>query len=287
VTWRRQLERIQIYILVCTTHKFPTEKIIPELKELVNTYKPDVVWSDGDWFNSSNWCQGKEFLSWLYSDSPVKDTVVVNDRWGKGDARCQHGDFWTCKDRYDPGELLPHKWESGFTIDKKSWGYVRTTTVEDHLTPEEIVAWIAKTVAHGGNALVNVGPRPDGLIPPIQEERLRQMGTWLGINGDSIYSTVPWDKQNDTITPGVWYTCKKSGGETTVYSIVEKWPQASTLVLGVPRPAESTVVKMLGYDQPLEWSSTGSSMSVKFPNLQDVPSRWAWALSFTHIQPSH
>jgi len=34
--------------------------------------------------------------------SPVKDTVVVNDRWGDT-IRCQHGDFYTCFDKYNPG----------------------------------------------------------------------------------------------------------------------------------------------------------------------------------------
>jgi len=35
--------------------------------------------------------------------SPVKDVVVTNDRWGS-DTRCLHGDFYTCSDRYNPGE---------------------------------------------------------------------------------------------------------------------------------------------------------------------------------------
>ena len=37
--------------------------------------------------------------------SPVKDTVIVNDRWGKGDA-CKHGGYFTCHDRFNPGQLL-------------------------------------------------------------------------------------------------------------------------------------------------------------------------------------
>ena len=52
--------------------------------------------------------------------------------------------------------------------------------------------------------LINVGPAADGTIPPLMEERLLQMGTWLKINGDAIYSSVPWKKQNDTITKGIW-----------------------------------------------------------------------------------
>lgn len=53
--------------------------------------------------------------------------------------------------------------------------------------------------------LVNVGPTKYGKISPIYEERLRQMGQWLRINGDGIYGTRPWVYQNDTLVKNVWY----------------------------------------------------------------------------------
>ena len=37
--------------------------------------------------------------------SPVKETVVTNDRWGNNDILCKHGDFYTCDDKYNPGKL--------------------------------------------------------------------------------------------------------------------------------------------------------------------------------------
>ena len=37
--------------------------------------------------------------------SPVKDTVVTNDRWGSG-VMCHHGGFLTCSDRYNPGNYI-------------------------------------------------------------------------------------------------------------------------------------------------------------------------------------
>jgi len=36
--------------------------------------------------------------------SPVKDTVVTNDRWGTG-IPCHHGGYFTCNDRYNPGQF--------------------------------------------------------------------------------------------------------------------------------------------------------------------------------------
>ena len=56
----------------------------------------------------------------------------------------------------------------------------------------------------GGNILINVGPTADGMIIPVFEERLRQLGSWLQVNGEAIYASKPWTYQNDTVTPAVW-----------------------------------------------------------------------------------
>jgi alpha-L-fucosidase len=40
-----------------------------------------------------------------------------------------------------------------------------------------------------GNMLLNVGPRPDGIIDPEQANRLRDIGAWLAQYGESIYAT--------------------------------------------------------------------------------------------------
>ena len=59
-------------------------------------------------------------------------------------------------------------------------------------------------ISCGGNLLVNIGPTHDGRIVPIFEERLRQLGSWLKVNGEAIYASKPWRAQNDTKTQGVW-----------------------------------------------------------------------------------
>ncbi|XP_021965801.1 plasma alpha-L-fucosidase [Folsomia candida] len=186
------------------TDGFVEAKVAPSLREIVEKYAPDIVWPDGEWEASSTYWKSREFLTWLFNESRVKDKVVINDRWGN-DTRGKHGGFWTGGDRLNPGYLLPHKWENCMTLDKHSWGYRRNADIGDYLTPRELLTTLVETVACGGNLLVNVGPTKDGMIDPIQQERLLQMGEWLGVNGDAVYGTVPWTKsQNDTVTKGVW-----------------------------------------------------------------------------------
>ncbi|CAF1263413.1 unnamed protein product [Rotaria sp. Silwood1] len=241
-------------------------KTLPELKEIVENYKPSVIWSDGDWEAPDTYWNSTGFLAWLYNESPVKDTVVVNDRWGAG-IPCHHGGFYTCSDRFNPGHLITHKWENCFTIDKHSWGYIRTS----------------------GNVLINVGPTSYGKIPPIYEERLRQMGSWLKVNGEAIYNSVPWKYQNDTINKNVWYTSSKD--EQFVYACLLDWQKNTTeLVLGAPISSSSTSITLLGSDVgSLSWRLAGASggIIIELSNIKiySLASDWAWVFKLQNITP--
>jgi alpha-L-fucosidase len=203
-----------------------------------------VVWSDGEWDALDSYWKSTEFLAWLYNDSPVKETVVVNDRWGYGTA-CKHGDFVNCADRYRPGKLQSKKWENAMTIDRNSWGYVRRSQLNAYYSIRELILELVQTIAYGGNILINVGPTADGRIIPIFEERLRQMGSWLSIAGPAIYETTPWLKaQNDTTTANVYYTKAKKSDD--VYSIFFDWPDDGKLILG--SVTTNTTVFLLGKD---------------------------------------
>lgn len=100
------------------TNDFVRFKMRPEFEELVNAYKPDLIWSDGDGDAPDWYWNSTDLLAWLYNDSPVKDYVVVNDRWGIN-ASCHHGGYFSCNDRYSPGVKQSHKWEDAMTLDKR------------------------------------------------------------------------------------------------------------------------------------------------------------------------
>ncbi len=169
--------------------RYIREHMFPQFKDLVTRYKPSIIFSDGEWeLSSADW-HSPELLAWLFNESPVKKDVVINDRWGK-ETRHKHGGYWTTE--YTAGMSgIDHPWEEsrgmGF-----SYGYNRAERLDDYHTARELVTILVDTVSRGGNLLLDIGPKADGTIPVIMEERLTQIGDWLKINGEAIYGTRPW-----------------------------------------------------------------------------------------------
>ena len=70
--------------------RFVKEHFHPQFKDLAERYRPDILWGDGEWDMPAEKWETPELLAWLFNESLVKDTVVINDRWGKG-IRQKHG----------------------------------------------------------------------------------------------------------------------------------------------------------------------------------------------------
>jgi alpha-L-fucosidase len=208
-----------------TIEQYVDQHMLPQMKELVNTYKPDVFWTDGEWDYPSDTLKSTQFLRWLYNESPVKDSVVVNDRWGK-ETRSKHGGFFTTE--YDlindgdaKGAKFEHPWEECRGI-AGSFGYNRNEILEDYSTSEELVHILINKVARGGNLLLNIGPTADGRIPVIMQQRLSDIGAWLKVNGESIYFSRKWDNAPAVKLQTTVYFTKKG---QDLYVIETKWQQ--------------------------------------------------------------
>ncbi|XP_020498852.2 tissue alpha-L-fucosidase-like [Labrus bergylta] len=261
------------------TQEFVMHKLLPELYNMVVRYKPEVIWSDGDWEAPDTYWNSTQFLAWLYNDSPVKDRVVTNDRWGAGCA-CKHGGYFNCEDKFTPGKLPKHKWEKCTSVDKFSWGYRRNMKLRELMDLPTIIEDLVRTVALGGNYLLNVGPTPDGMIPAVFEERLRGVGAWLKINGEAIYASKPWRIQIENSTVPVWYTFQGS----SVFAIMTTKPPKPTVQLMEPKTSPTTTVTLLGSQKPLPWSpvNPNAGLTILLPELPYTPGQ-AWILKLDGV----
>lgn len=255
--------------------RYVDQHMLPQLKDLVTRYEPDIVWPDGEWGHPSETWRSTEFLAWLYNESPVKDRVVVNDRWGS-ETRSNHGGFYTTEydlvhDREISGDAIQHPWEETRGIGG-SFGYNRNESLDDYESSEFLIHYLVDKVARGGNLLLNVGPTADGRIPVIQQQRLRDIGTWLKINGDAIYGTRAWEDAPSTEEGQTLFFTSKGND---LFAIKTKWDGNAISIDGVKRPAK---VEMLGYNGEIKFTYTGNRLFITPPSLTpgDNPSPYAW-----------
>ncbi len=246
--------------------------MLPQMKDLVNKYNPDLFWTDGEWDHSSEVWKSTKFLSWLFNDSPVREHVVVNDRWGK-ETRGKHGGFYTTE--YDicyvDDKNTMHPWEECRGIGG-SFGYNRNENLEDYETSESLIHVLIEKVASGGNLLLNVGPTADGRIPVIMQQRLSDIGAWLKVNGEAIYGTRMWSNAPEINFETTHYFTSKGN---SIYLIVTKWQDKPLVVEGVD---SVTDVSMLGYSGRIKYKKTGRKLTIIPPRINPAnnPCDNAW-----------
>ncbi len=259
--------------------RYVDQHMLPQLKDLVTRYEPSIVWPDGEWEHPSSTWRSAEFLAWLYNESPVKDEVVVDDRWGS-DCRGKHGGFYTTEYGRHAGEGVgkdSRKWEECRGMGG-SFGYNRNEDLSDYRTATEMIHLLVDIVSKGGNLLLDIGPTADGRIPVIMEQRLIEIGDWLKVNGEAIYGTRPWRVASEG---DVWYTAK----DGAVYAIAKRWP-GKELALAAPKSSNSATVTMLGVAQPLKWKGRDGKLIIEVPQLSvdEAPCRHAYAFKLTGVE---
>jgi alpha-L-fucosidase len=288
--------------------RYVSQHMHPQFKDLVTRYRPSLIFSDGEWdLPSSEW-RSPELLAWLFNESPVRDEVVINDRWGK-ETRHKHGGYYTTE--YTAGLAgLNHPWEESRGIGY-SYGYNRMEALGDYRTGRELVLMLIDLVSRGGNLLLDIGPTADGRIPVIMQDRLGHIGRWLAVNGDAIYgtrarrNTRQWSEGRipemntssqymtryevtdyvDRKQPGVasieaFFTAKSG----SVYAMLPRWPGREFLVKEIA-VTPATTVRMLGVAGELQWKREGQGIRIVLPEgLSTAPASDAWTLQITHAE---
>jgi alpha-L-fucosidase len=284
--------------------RYVREHMFPQFKDVVTRYKPDIIFSDGEWELTNDEWHTAELMAWLFNQSPARENVVIDDRWGK-DTRHKHGGYYTTE--YTAGlQTGAHPWEEsrgmGF-----SYGYNRMETLSDYHTSRELTLMLIDLVSRGGNLLLDIGPTADGRIPVIMEQRLTEMGDWLRANGEAIYGTRNWRKTRqwsagtvpnfeekefraeydirklvDEPKPGqahieAFFTSKGS----TVYAIVPRRVPREVVL----RDVKASGATLVESGAPLEIHRRGEAIAITIPDaVRDrLPERVAFSIRLTNV----
>ena len=169
-----------------------------------------------DWMQSNG---GKSKFDWeseeLYAlVRKLAPNIVVNNRLDFG------GDTVTPEQVAVPvwptdsdGELLT--WEVCHTF-SGSWGYNRDEMTWK--TPKQLIEILVKTVAYGGNLLMNVGPNARGEFDYRADNSLGVYATWMKVNSRSIYGCT-MAEPNFTAPNGTLLTQNEKGDRLYIHLV--------------------------------------------------------------------
>ena len=294
--------------------RYVAEHMHPQFKDVVMRYRPDIIYTDGEWDITSEEWKSPQLVAWLFNESPCKDKVVVNDRWGK-ETRGKHGGYYTTE--YGEGmKDAAHPWEEMRGMGY-SFGYNRAEQIDDYQSARALILMLCDLVSRGGNFLVDIGPAADGAIPVVMQDRLLAIGAWLRVNGEAIYGTrcagrdsqwtagerpaqgyksfqesyhvldmVGQSPRGRIAVKQVFFTKKPDA----LYAITAGWPGKRLVLRNVKVPADGTVT-MLGHEGNLVHRIDGPNLIIDVPELtvDELPCLYAYAfkISGAELPPEH
>ncbi len=166
--------------LLTKAKKYVDEKAIPQIRELISKYHPDILW-----FDTPQKLPLSENIRILKAIRELDDHVVINGRLVRF-AESNFGDYKNTADR--PAEFFPvtGNWEAIPTTNE-SYGYHKFDN--SHKPVGHFIQLLASAASRGGNLLMNIGPKGDGTFDINDITILNGIGKWMDKNGESIYGT--------------------------------------------------------------------------------------------------
>lgn len=245
-----------------------------QLTELLTKYGPAVlIWFDG--LHHQEKYGGIRFLDLIRHLQPA---TLVNDRIGVP------GDYQTPEQFIPAG--IPTKgvrfnavdtsiqqqlkttvpkpedfqlWETCMTINN-TWAY--NMHDREFKSAQFLIRGLVEVASRGGNFLLNVGPQPDGIVQPEFQERLRAIGDWLSVNGDSIYGTTYGPVQG-------MVSARTTAKDKRVFVHVFDWPSSAFVIEGLD--AKVISAHLLATGQPVTFRQTEGRLQIDLPSHAPDP----------------
>jgi alpha-L-fucosidase len=253
-----------------------------QIKELMSDYGSiDILWLDGGWVQpmtptSPRWGknptdQDIDMPKIAVMARSLQPGLIIVDRAVEG--RYQN---YRTPEQEIPERPLDYVWETCMTM-ATSWSYVSTDTYKPTW---KLIHVLVNIVAKGGNLLLNIGPSPEGELPPVSLQRLKELGRWMRVNGSAIYS-------NRAIAPytenKICYTRMPGGAINAIYLADEDEKQPpETIRISSFVPKKGSTVSMLGVKIPMPWEKSRAGFVIHVPESVRThpPCSYAWAFRF-------
>jgi len=240
-----------------------------QIQELMTNYgRVDILWMDGGWvrpLNKADSIAAKQMGSKFNQDIDMpkiarmarakQPGLIMVDRSVGGPY-----ENYTTPEQEIPAAPLSYPWETCMTMGN-SWSYVPGDHYKSSL---QIVQLLIKIVSRGGNLLMNIGPGPDGDWDPEAYKRLADIGKWIKINGEGIYSSkavAPYSSGD------IFFTQSADGNNEYAFLLSKDnevtLPPVIDIQTGNGRKVKK--ITLLGVGKKLKWNQQEDHISVTVP----------------------
>jgi alpha-L-fucosidase len=237
------------------------EKAYPQLRELLTNYgKIDILW-----FDMGTGLNNDEVRNFVKICKELQPEILISSRIGaevseKKANRDMLFDFYTPDDNFFTGDDLPMPWEMVGTTNG-SWGYRSDDT--HWRTPKMILSSLLACASRNGNYMLNMGPKPNGLMPHEATDSILQVGKWLQKNGEAVYNTngspFAWDE--------TWgYVTQKPG---KLYLNITQWPENNQLHINglLTKPKK---IYLMGNTKALPFEYDGQFLNINLTGISET-----------------
>ena len=251
------------------------------VNDLVRTYKPDFLYSDGhlpfeeyglataaNLYNLSAQAHGGNVEA-VYTVKRIEDTM--------------HGVATLDRERGVPDEIWPNPWQTDTCIG--NWFYNKLDPT--YKTAKAVIDILVDVVSKNGNLLLNFPLPASGELDSEEMKILDTITGWMAVNGEALYDSVPWKiygygpstkivaagkRFNENARPAltaddVRFTRK--GSDLYVFVMGTPGSSLSIAPLGTSsahQPGIIAQVELLGFSGNLNFQQTGSALTVTLPS---------------------
>ena len=231
--------------------KYLKEKVEPQVTELLTNYGPiGLIWFDTPRNITKE--QSQELVDLVHKLQP---DCLVSGRVGHG-----LGDYDSAGDNQISVGQVKRDWETPVTMND-TWGFKKDDT---NWKPTSIlIRQLVQVASRGGNYLLNVGPTSEGLIPQPSVDRLKEVGSWLKMNSESVYGTGPSPFSYEL----PWGIITTKPGK--VYLHVFDWPQNGLVLFGLKNKVKRAY--LLAGNVKLKFTQKNDSMADHYAVSMALP----------------